>query len=125
MDTADPYHVLLQQLKHLFSECFIAIGLFPYFVDQSIFEYEAGIEKSLVVGHQRFFDTLPHIVILLLVEVPVEDVPALHKGSILGKECILHVLKVVFGHLEVHLVLESLKLLGYFVILVEEVQLLD
>jgi hypothetical protein len=57
--------------------------------------------------------------------VHVEDVPVLHEGCVLGQQHILHVLEVVFGHLVVHLVLESLQTAHEFAFPVHRLQLFE
>lgn len=55
----------------------------------------------------------------------VEYVPALHEGSVLGQQRVLHVLEVVLGHLVVHLVLEGLQVAQELAFLVHRLQLLE
>lgn len=60
-----------------------------------------------------------------MIEITVEDVPTLHKGRVFCQKSVLHILEIVFSHLEVHLVLEHFELLVDFVVFVKSIKLLD
>jgi hypothetical protein len=101
-------HILLDQFEDLLEYGEIGLGFLLDLENDLILEDEAGVKEGLVVANELFADALPHVVELLVVVVDVEDIPALHKGSVLRQERVLHVLEVVFRHLIVHLVLECL-----------------